>query len=76
MSSLMPEESAMKRWIDLETGKPKFPRYTSDNLEFRTVAAAELFRDNFYPTLSAAAAALGVPYYRVRSRYLGNHPKG
>ncbi|KJZ69545.1 hypothetical protein HIM_11058 [Hirsutella minnesotensis 3608] len=74
MSSLSPQESAIQKWINSETGKPNFGKHTAKNLESRTVAAADLFRDNFYPSVTAAAAALGVPYGRVRSRLQGNHP--
>ncbi|KJZ70765.1 hypothetical protein HIM_09849 [Hirsutella minnesotensis 3608] len=73
MSSPAPKASAVEKWIDSETGKLIFSRQTPDNLELRTIAAVELFRDNFYPSLAAAATALSVPYGRARSRLQGNH---
>ncbi|KJZ70343.1 hypothetical protein HIM_10272 [Hirsutella minnesotensis 3608] len=74
MSSLSQQLTAIERWIDSATGKPVFSRNTAENVESRTVAAAELFHENFYPTIKAASDAFGVPYLRLRSRIRGHHP--
>ncbi|KJZ78873.1 hypothetical protein HIM_01646 [Hirsutella minnesotensis 3608] len=56
------------------TGKTIFSKNTAENLETRTVAAAELFQEGYYPTIKAAAIALCVPYKRLWSRIKGHHP--
>ena len=65
--------SAVQKWIKPETNKPIFLRKTAENLEPRTVAAAELFKEGFYRTITSAAKELDVPYYRLRSRIQGHH---
>lgn len=74
MSSSCGEINAVERWIDAETGKPIFVRNTAENLETRTVAAAELYHEGYFPTIKAAASALVVPYKRLWSRLQGHHP--
>ncbi|KJZ69539.1 hypothetical protein HIM_11081 [Hirsutella minnesotensis 3608] len=44
------------------------------NLEERTVAGAELYKEGFYRTIRAAAQALYVPYKRLWSRVQGHQP--
>ncbi|KAG5936130.1 hypothetical protein E4U60_002752 [Claviceps pazoutovae] len=61
-------------WIDLATGLPNFYRCTQHNLEERTIAAVELYRGGYYPSIMKAAAALEVPYYRVYGRSKGQRP--
>ncbi|CCE26678.1 uncharacterized protein CPUR_00147 [Claviceps purpurea 20.1] len=39
------ELSAVERWIDSTTGKPKYSRFTEHNLEERTLAAVQLYRE-------------------------------
>ncbi|KAG6224239.1 hypothetical protein E4U34_000497 [Claviceps purpurea] len=51
------ELTAVQRWIDPATGLPSFYRRTQHNLEERTVAAVELYREGFYPSITKAAAA-------------------
>ncbi|KAG6154799.1 hypothetical protein E4U37_001712 [Claviceps purpurea] len=51
------ELTAVQRWIDPATGLPNFYRRTQHNLEERTVAAVELYREGFYPSITKAAAA-------------------
>ncbi|KAG5913266.1 hypothetical protein E4U61_007147 [Claviceps capensis] len=65
---------AVKRWIDPATGLPNFYRCTQHNLEERTLAAVELYREGYYPSIMKAAAALEVPYYRVYGRSKGQRP--
>lgn len=64
----------MRLWINPETGKPNFSRFTDDNLELRTVAGVELFRAGYYKSLAAASRELKVRYYRLYSRSKGSHP--
>ncbi|KAG6291335.1 hypothetical protein E4U09_003974 [Claviceps aff. purpurea] len=68
------ELAAVERWIDPATGKPNYSRFTEHNLEERTLAAVELYRDAHYPNIKNAAAALEVPYYRVYGRHKGRQP--
>jgi hypothetical protein len=58
-------DSAVIRLISLETGKPRIARFTVENLEERTFAAAELFEKGFYRTASKASDAWGVPTCRI-----------
>ncbi|KAG6151563.1 hypothetical protein E4U37_004782 [Claviceps purpurea] len=51
------ELAAVERWIDPATGKPNYSRFTEHNLEERTLAAVELYRDAHYPNIKNAAAA-------------------
>ncbi|KAG6166111.1 hypothetical protein E4U51_003836 [Claviceps purpurea] len=62
------ELAAVERWIDPATGKPNYSRFTEHNLEERTLAAVELYRDAHYPNIKNAATALEVPYYREARR--------
>ena len=70
-SSSEPELSAVQKWICPHTGKPAFSRYHEGNLEARTQAAADLFREKFYCSRAEAARELKVPYERLRSRLSG-----
>ncbi|PTB40985.1 hypothetical protein M441DRAFT_58440 [Trichoderma asperellum CBS 433.97] len=60
MSSSEAPLSAVARWIDPETHLPIFPRHNVKSLERRTVAAAELFQEGYYKSITAAAKALEV----------------
>lgn len=68
------EDSAVSRWIDPDTGKPAFSRHTVDNLETRTLAAAELVEAGFYRYVTTAAKEVQVPRGRLRSRLRGGNP--
>uniref|UniRef100_A0A8H7K8Z9 DDE-1 domain-containing protein n=1 Tax=Bionectria ochroleuca TaxID=29856 RepID=A0A8H7K8Z9_BIOOC len=70
--SELDNDNIISRWIDPITKKPVFSRFTPDNLEQRTVAAAELFRARYYKTITAASKGFGVPYHRLRSRIQGH----
>ncbi|KAG5933359.1 hypothetical protein E4U60_004516 [Claviceps pazoutovae] len=74
MSSLQSHDDTLRKWIDPDTGKLKFPRFHDYNLEERTVAGADLFRIRYYKTMTEASKALRVPYHRLRSRIQGRHP--
>ncbi|CAG9938530.1 unnamed protein product [Clonostachys rosea f. rosea IK726] len=65
-------DDIISRWIDPVIRKPVFSRFTPDNLEQRTVAAAELFHARYYKTITAASKGFGVPYHRLRSRIQGH----
>lgn len=67
--------SAVQKWINPDTNKPILSRNTTENIETRTVAAAELYAEGYYRTITAAAKALSVPYKRLWSRHHGHHPK-
>ena len=69
-----PELSAVQRWVCPRTGKPNFTRFHAGNLEDRTLAAADLFREGFYPSAAKASRELKVPYERLRSRLNGANP--
>jgi hypothetical protein len=69
-----PALSAEQRFIDSETGLPNFRRFTEHNIEDRTVAARALYREGFYPSISAAARAWKVGYKRLLGRCHGSHP--
>ncbi|KAG6164268.1 hypothetical protein E4U51_005154 [Claviceps purpurea] len=73
MSSLQPDDDTLRKWIDPDTGKLKFPRFDDHNLEERTVAGADLFGIRYYKTMTEASKALRVPYHRLRSRIQGRH---
>ncbi|KAG6032136.1 hypothetical protein E4U19_007696 [Claviceps sp. Clav32 group G5] len=73
MSSLQPDDDILRKWVDPDTGKLKFPRFHDYNLEERTVAGAHLFRIRYYKTMTEASKALQVPYHRLRSRIQGRH---
>ncbi|KAG5962610.1 hypothetical protein E4U56_003293 [Claviceps arundinis] len=64
----------LRKWIDPDTGKLKFPRFHDYNLEERTVAGADLFRIRYYKTMIEASKALRVSYQRLRSRVQGHQP--
>ncbi|KAM4063442.1 Tc5 transposase DNA-binding domain-containing protein [Hirsutella rhossiliensis] len=66
--------SAVQKWIDSKTNLPIFQRNIPQNLEERTVAGAELYKEGFYRTIRAAAQALDVPYKRLWSRVQGHQP--
>ncbi|KAJ3453677.1 hypothetical protein MRS44_017924 [Fusarium solani] len=67
-------EDVVRLWINSETRKPNFPRFTDENLELRTVAGVELFRAGYYKSLAAASRELKVSYWRLYSRSKGSHP--
>lgn len=64
-------DSAVSRWINSATGKPDFSRYTTDNLETRTLAAVELLEAGYYRYVTTAAKELQVPRGRLRGRLKG-----
>lgn len=64
----------VQKWINPATGKLKFSRHTSDNVEQRTLAAAELFQSGYYTSIAAAAREAQVAYGRLRSRLSGAKP--
>jgi hypothetical protein len=66
--------SAESRWINPETRLPNILRFSQSNLETRTVAATELVKEGFYPSVLAAAPIWQVPYKRLLSRVKGKHP--
>jgi hypothetical protein len=65
-------DNIISRWIDPALRKPIFSRFTPENLEERTVAAAELFHARYYKTIAAASKGFGVLYHRLRSRIHGH----
>ena len=67
-------DSAVIRLFNLKTGKLRIARFTVENLEERTFAAAELFEKGFYRTAPKASDAWEVPYHRLRGRILGRKP--
>ncbi|KAK2669092.1 HTH CenpB-type DNA-binding domain [Fusarium oxysporum f. sp. vasinfectum] len=69
-----PTLTAVQRWINSVTGKPNISRFTSYNLEQRTVAAVELFMEGFYTSIAKASREWRVPYKRLWSRHRGSHP--
>jgi hypothetical protein len=71
MSSVQPDEATIQKWINPDSGKTIFTRCTQDNLEQRTVAAAELYNVRYFKTIIAAAKMLQVPYKRLWSRLQG-----
>ena len=73
-SSPESELSVIEKWINPHTGKPDFLRYNKANLEARTLAAADLFREGFYRSIAAASRELKVGYQRLRSRLSGANP--
>ncbi|KAG6228040.1 hypothetical protein E4U34_004942 [Claviceps purpurea] len=58
------ELSAVERWIDSTTGKPKYSRFTEHNLPGANSRCGAV----------KAAAALNVPYYRAYGRHKGLQP--
>jgi hypothetical protein len=74
LESPEPLLSAGRRWIIPGTGSPNISQFTPYNLEKRTIAAVELFKEGFYPSLTKAAQAWKVPYKRLWSRHKGSHP--
>jgi hypothetical protein len=66
--------SAVRRWIISGTGSPNISQFTPYNLEKCTIAAVELLKEGFYPSLTKAAQAWKVPYKRLWSRHKGSHP--
>ncbi|KEY74851.1 hypothetical protein S7711_11418 [Stachybotrys chartarum IBT 7711] len=73
MSSVQPDEATIQKWVNPDSGKTIFTRCTQDNLEQRTVAAAELYNVRYFKTITAAAKMLQVPYKRLWSRLQGCH---
>ncbi|KAG6241724.1 hypothetical protein E4U23_007117 [Claviceps purpurea] len=74
MSALQPDDDALRKWIDPDTGKLKSTRFHEYNLEERTVAGTDFFRIRYYKTMTEASKALRVPYKRLRSRVQGHQP--
>jgi hypothetical protein len=70
---VQPDEATIQKWINPDSGKTIFTRCTQDNLEQRTVAAAELYNVRYFKTITAAAKMLQVPYKRLWSRLQGCH---
>jgi hypothetical protein len=57
LESPEPLLSAGRRWIIPGTRSPNISQFTPYNLEKRTIAAVELFKEGFYPSLTKAAQA-------------------
>ena len=72
-TSAMPNLTAQEKWIDSVTGKYVFPRFTVENLEQRTIAAAELYKAEHFASIKVASDELQVPYKRLWNRIRGAH---
>ncbi|KAG5931847.1 hypothetical protein E4U60_005736 [Claviceps pazoutovae] len=70
MSSLQSDDDFLRKWIDPDTGKLKFPRFHDYNLKERTVAGADLFRIQYYKRMTEASKVLRVPYQQEEAEIL------
>lgn len=75
MDTSIDVSSAVEKWIDPLTNLPKITRVNIENVEQRTVAAAELYKARFYTSIKQASDAFKVPYKRLWNRIQGAHPR-